>query len=831
MSAIAQGLGGVTACLVPPTAAFGTVTSCAKGATVTGDRRYRAFCTQAFEMEPCKPCTLSLVTVAPLAQPVTVLLCRRHKARSDSPHSQIFIILAAIPNQKHNDMIKRGITFFLVALFLLIQGALYAGEGMWLPFLLKQLNEKEMQAMGMKMTAEDIYSINQGSLKDAIVHFGGFCTSEIISPEGLLLTNHHCGYGAIQEHSTLENNLLENGFWAENKAAEIPNSGLTATLIVRMEDVTGLVLANVTEEMDAAARQSAIDKAINEITSNTAKEDYQDATVRSFFEGNQYIMFVTVTYRDVRLVGAPPSSIGKFGADTDNWVWPRHTGDFSLFRIYADENNLPADYSPDNKPYRPKHFLPISLDGVEEDDFTLIFGFPGRTQEYLPSMAVRQVMNTVDPARIGVRDQSLAVIDKYMRADPEIKIQYASKFASLANGWKKWIGEKQGLESVNAVGKKEKYEAEFSELLANHGPFQDEYGHLLPSFKQLYNEIEPYAEASTYYSEVTGRNIELFRIAAAINRLLGTYESSGDAGYEDYAARLLPALEGFYKDYRAEVDQDVFAAVMAYFMKQVDPKFQPESLPEILKRYDGDYSSWAAELYGNSALTDYSSLQAMVAQEDIEAAVEALKSDPAVQLAQLLIETNNELIAPTYTQLNEQIKELQTTYMRAQMEVFKDRRFYPDANGTMRVTYGQVAGYTPRDAVQYEPVTYLEGVMEKYVPGDYEFDVHDKLQDLYRRKDYGDYADANGKMPVCFIGSNHTTGGNSGSPAIDAHGNLIGLNFDRAWEGTMSDINYDATICRNIMVDARYILFIIDKFAGASHLIEEMKLVHPKKGK
>lgn len=720
------------------------------------------------------------------------------------------------------------IRLYWIVLFALVLGfrPLTAGEGMWLPFLLEQLNEAEMQAMGMKMTAEDIYSVNKGSLKDAIVHFGGFCTAEIISPNGLLLTNHHCGYGQIQQHSSLENNYLEDGFWAPNQAAELPNPGLTATFIVRMEDVTQQVLAGVTDELSEKERQAAIDGNIQQVRYLAVKEPYQSSMIRPFYQGNQYILFVTETYRDVRLVGAPPSSIGKFGADTDNWVWPRHTGDFSLFRIYAGPDNRPADYSPNNKPLQPRHFLPISLDGVAPGDFTLVFGFPGRTDEYLPAVAVDQRINVLNPIRIGIRDKSLALIGAAMRADPATKIQYASKQSSIANSWKKWIGESQGARQTGAVAKKLQLEADFQQRVQAKPAWKKAYGSLLADLKDRYTRIEPYARVRDYVNEIASVNVELFRRVNILNRYVKIYENNGMTGLQPRLPDLLADMEEFYKDYNSELDARVAAELLDIYYKEVPSEYQADLAREQLKTAESNTAALVSNLFGKSMLTKSSTALPLL-KENPEAFFRQLTDDPAYRFVRAIVETNEAKVLETYNALNSEIEPLQRRYMEALMTVFPERRFYPDANGTLRVTYGKVEGYEPRDAVEYEPVTYLEGVMEKYVPGDYEFDVPARLIELYNAKDYGPYADAEG-MPVCFIGSNHTTGGNSGSPAIDAHGNLVGLNFDRTWEGTMSDINYDVRICRNIMVDIRYVLFLIDKFAGANHLVEEMTLVHPK---
>ena len=435
--------------------------------------------------------------------------------------------------------------------------ALNAGEGMWLPLFLKSLNEAEMQELGMKITAEDIYSVNKGSLKDAIVHFGGFCTSELISDSGLLLTNHHCGYGQIQSHTSLENNYLKNGFWAKNKEEELENPGLTATFINEIVDVSSQALEGITDKMSVSQREAAIELNLETIKNSLVLANYQEVAIRPFFNGNQYFAFIKTTYRDVRLVGAPPEFIGKFGSDTDNWVWPRHTGDFSLFRIYAGPDNLPADPSPDNIPYQPKHFLPVSTDGVAEGDFTLVFGFPGRTQEYLPAVAVEEIVDVLDPAKIGIREIALNIIDKYMRSDEQTKIQYASKFARIANYWKKWIGETTGIKKTGGIAKKKKFEKEFTSML----PRDSEARKILPEFDRLYKERAPYAYVRDYYGEVAGRNIEMMRIVGIAQRLVGIYENEGADGFEGFKARVIPFLDGFYKDYNATIDEEVFAAL------------------------------------------------------------------------------------------------------------------------------------------------------------------------------------------------------------------------------------------------------------------------------
>jgi hypothetical protein len=532
------------------------------------------------------------------------------------------------------------------------------------------------------------------------------------------------------------------------------------------------------------------------------------------------MLFVTETFKDVRLVGAPPSSIGKFGSDTDNWVWPRHTGDFSLFRIYADKNNRPATYSKDNIPYTPKHFLPISLDGVKEDDFTMVFGYPGKTNEYLPSVAIAQIANELNPAKIEIRDKALKVADGFMRKDPAIKIQYASKYASTANYWKKWIGETQGIKKSDAIAIKKNQEIAFQEMVLKAGK-QAEYGNLLSDFDKKYTEISSYALARDYFSEVVQRNTELLSVGYKLYQLEKVYNSKGEQAFTDRKNNLVVGLADFYKDFNSNVDQKVFEQLIHLYATKVPQEFLPTNLSNI------NAANLATEIYGQSKLVNYNSLKELLSG-DSKTILANLNADKGFQLVKNMSDKFLKDVAPKYEEVNMKITALQRTYMKAQLELNKDSRIFPDANSTLRVTYGKVKGYAPKDATLYASTTYLDGIMEKYIPGDYEFDVPAKLIDLHKTKNYGSYAE-NGKMPVCFIATNHTTGGNSGSPAIDAKGNLIGLNFDRVWEGTMSDIYYDPNICRNIMVDIRYILFIIDKYADAKNIINELKLVHPKK--
>ena len=703
----------------------------------------------------------------------------------------------------------------------------FAEEGMWLPQLLQSLNEKQMKKMGMKISAADIYSISKGSLKDAIVSFGGFCTAEVISDQGLLLTNHHCGFDAIQNHSSLQNNYIRDGFWAYNKGQELTNPSLFATFIIRIDDVTASVLNGVSNNLTEKERQSAIDKNIAALRGTVKKETYQDILIRPFFEANKYYLFVTETYRDVRLVGAPPSSIGNFGKDTDNWMWPRHTGDFSMFRIYAGKDNKPAPYSPDNVPYKPKRALNISLDGVKEGDFTMVFGFPGRTNEYLHSSAIEQIVKISDPAKIAIRTKALGVIDGYMRRDEGIKIQYAAKYASISNAWKKWQGEVLGLTKTNAVAKRKEYESNFEKIVLTKPEYNVVYIDLLKNLKQAYADIEPYGYARDYYNEIIPK-VELWGVAADLNSLVAAY-AKDEAAYNKRKTEVLTKLEESFKEYNAGVDQKLFEALMEMYVTDQKAAFISPSFNTMLTEKGKYYTALSEAVYSQTAFSSFDKIRKLLDRSPADV-VAAIKADIAGQLYADILKTYVNNVSPQLNALQSEINRLQRNYMQAQMDVFSTKAFYPDANSTLRVTYGNVKTYQPRDGVKYDLHTYMEGVMEKYVPGDYEFDLPKKMIDLYNKKDFGRWG-VNGRQPVCFIAANHTTGGNSGSPALNADGNLVGLNFDRVWEGTMSDINYDPSICRNIMVDIRYVMFVVDKFAEAKNLIAEMKFVSKKRKK
>ena len=648
-----------------------------------------------------------------------------------------------------------------------------AKEGIWIPMLLNN-NIAEMQAMGCELSAEDIYSVNHSSLKDAIVSFGGFCTGEFISSSGLVLTNHHCGYRQIQKQSSLEHNYLKEGFWANNTSEELMNPGLFVKQLVYMEDVTNAVLGAEDEE-------AAISAMIEAKTSENPDFDYE---VVPFFYGNQFFLLATKKYSDVRLVGAPPSSIGKFGADTDNWVFPRHTGDFSLFRVY-DDNGLP---------FTPAQHLKVNIGPRTPGEFTMVLGYPGTTQEYLPAVAMDQLVNEVNAYKVEVRSVLLGIMDREMRKNEQAKIQYASKYASTANGWKKWIGQIEGIEFSDGIDRKRKLEADFTARIAADPSLWMAYSSVLNDLNIAYTKRGPSAQKRTAFIETIYYGMPWFNFMNSAMRI----EES-----DVLKAAVLSFEEGFNRTISEEATTKMLELAL-------------EDLPELTTYIQGSAGEFSKAVHDE--------LDALFLSASSEQEFSLDEQSVSSDFVSAVFGVYRSVIAPAYNEHNTQISSLQATYMKALIAAFPERQFYPDANSTLRVTYGKLEGVEPRDAVSYGTTTYLEGVMAKYQPGDYEFDVPAKLIELYEAKDYGPYAE-NGKVPVCNIASNHTTGGNSGSPVLNGRGELIGLNFDRIWEGTMSDVNFDARICRNIMVDSRYVLFIIDKFAGQKWLIDERSLV------
>ena len=702
-------------------------------------------------------------------------------------------------------------TSIITVILLMASLVARADEGMWLPSLISQ-RIADMQEKGFRLEAEDIYSINQASLKDAVVLFGRGCTGELISPEGLLLTNHHCGYSQIQQHSSVEHDYLKDGFWAMSREEELPNKGLTVSFLERMEDVTDQILRGYDPAMSEAERAELVKKNSQAVIEEATKEGKGlRATVEALYYGNQYFLFLYRQYEDVRLVGAPPSSIGKFGGDTDNWMWPRHTGDFSMFRIYADKENNPAPYSEDNVPYRPKKYFKISLKGVQEGDFTFIYGFPGRTQEYIHSEGVRYIEETGDPHKIHLRTLRLDIMNRHQAQSQKVRIQYSSKNANVSNAWKKWQGEVKGIRKMKTVQTKQEFEKAFDRW-AKGGEFDGVVGKIA----KIYEELEPYQFATDYYAE-TVRTVELANFAMSMARLFVKAED-GTVTFDKAKADELAST--FYKDWYLPIDKESFIAVMNEYEKNVPAEFKPAYYKDKLAAY-GSINAWAEDMFMNSLFADPEKVGSLT-----ETDREAVMSDPATGFFNEFLKWYAADIQPVTARLNQELQLAYRDYMRGQMVYCRTQRvmkdFYPDANLTLRVAYGHIKGYSPADGVYYTPSSTMKGIMEKDNPEIFDYNIPQRLRDIYATKDYGRWADATGEVPVCFIATNHTTGGNSGSPVINADGDLIGLNFDRVWEGTMSDIVFDPDICRNISLDVRYVLFTIDKIGEADYLLEEM---------
>ena len=647
-------------------------------------------------------------------------------------------------------------SFLVLAILMAAFQSARADEGMWLPALISQ-RIADMQAKGLKLSAEDIYSVNHASLKDAVVLFGGGCTGELVSEEGLLLTNHHCGYGYIQQHSSVEHDYLKDGFWARNRAEELPNPGLTVRFLVKMEDVTAAVRKGDRPRLTQEQREALVKKNIDELCKQeTDPVRGLVARVNALYYGNQYFLYVFQEFRDVRLVGAPPSSIGKFGGETDNWMWPRHTGDFSIFRIYAGPDGLPADYSPENVPYHPRKSFTVSRKGVGEGDFTFVYGCPGSTREYVHSEEVGYIQNVSDPEKIALRTTRLAIMKKYMDQSQAVRIQYASKYASVANAWKKWQGEEKGLRKNRVVQEKQAYEKRFAEWSEG-----TRYEGLTDRLAQLYKAREPIFRAYEYYNE-TVRTIERLNMAAN------------------------PRFDR--KDYDESIDSEMFVAMMEAFDRALDDSYKPELFLRKRSGY-GSLEKWRDAVFADSL--------------------------EARELALALADYVNTNLAPQVSAFDRSLEALYHDYMQGQMEFEPEKAFYPDANLTLRIAYGSVAGYSPSDAVFYRPVSTLKGIMEKDNPDIFDYNIPQVLRDIYAEGGHE-------SQPVCFLATNHTTGGNSGSPVLNGEGELVGINFDRVWEGTMSDLAFDPEICRNISLDIRYLLFIIQEIGHAGYLLDEM---------
>ncbi|WP_372949626.1 S46 family peptidase [Mariniphaga sp.] len=711
---------------------------------------------------------------------------------------------------------------FLLLLTVLLLGRAVADEGMWLPSLINKLNVSEMQQMGLELSAEDIYSINNSSLKDAVVALDrGSCTAELISKEGLLLTNHHCGYDEIQTHSSVDHDYLQDGFWAMTREEELPNPGKSVSFLVRIEDVTDKVLTELNDDMTEEERNRKINSVTSELEKEAKGETHYETYVRRFFNSNQFHLFVVETFNDIRLVGAPPQALGKFGGDTDNWMWPRHTADFTLFRVYSGPDGKPARFSEDNIPYSPKHFFPVSINGIEEGDFAMVMGYPGRTNRYNTSYGVQYTMDVTNPVRVEVREEKLRIIDQYMGSSQKARIQYASKYASSSNYYKYSIGQNRGLENLNVIGEKEALEDEFTQWVNADNNRREKYGKALNYIEEAYKDVEV-KKAQEYMAEAMVRGPEIFMFAyraLPVYRLLSDGETRPEF-QEMIKNRITSGMDSHFKDYDAETDMKVAAALMKLYSENIDPRYHPAFFAEVQKRYKGDFDKYTEKMFKKSVFDDQNEVNQFLDNMKLK----TLEKDMAFQAARDVFEKYREL-NDLAGQNNDLLDKGNRLFVAGLMEMQKDKNFYPDANSTMRLTYGQVLDYEPRDGVIYKYYTTVDGYLEKEIPGDDEFHVPERMKELLLARDFGRYANDEGELAACFITNNDITGGNSGSPVLNAKGELIGVAFDGNWEAMSGDIAFEPELQRCINVDIRFVLWVIDKYAGATHLIDEMKVV------
>jgi len=725
---------------------------------------------------------------------------------------------------------KKLLSFLLV--FALALPA-FANEGMWLPLLLGR-NYEDMKAHGLQLSPEQIYDVNNGSLKDAIVSFGGFCTGEIISSQGLILTNHHCGYGQIQSHSSTEHDYLTDGFWAYEKSQELPNEGLFVRFLVRMEDVTNRVLDGLNDDMTEDERAKAIAEIGKTIAAEATEGNHYDANVQTFFHGNEFYLFVYETFNDIRLVGAPPSSVGKYGGDTDNWMWPRHTGDFSMFRVYADKDGMPAEYSEDNVPLTPKHHLPVNVTGVKDGDFTMVMGYPGSTDRYLTSWGVKEQIELYGPAVVRVRDLKLEIMKKYMEADAATRIQYASKYARVSNYWKYYIGQTEQLQSNHVFDKKQAIEKKFSTWVNADESRKAKYGKVLEMFAEAYSETNKSVTSGVYAREAGITGPELALQGLRFGRTMKAYfqakammEASEDEETKTQMGDRLNAIidalkangEEFFKDYNPNLDREMTAGLLELYYNDIPKAQHPEVLTAIADSFDGDFKAYADSLFASSFMASMESYMAFL-ENPVDSLMDA---DMGIALGEGMYAAY--MGANDNAEVDDKLEKAYRLFTAGLREMNPNKNYYPDANSTMRLTYGTVGDYDARDAVHYSHYTTSEGILEKKDNDDPEFVVPAKLETLIKTQDYGNYANEEGELPVCFIHNTDITGGNSGSPVINARGELIGTAFDGNWEAMSGDINFEPEIQRTISVDIRYTLFIIDKYAGAQNLIDEMTIV------
>ena len=710
-----------------------------------------------------------------------------------------------------------------LALLLTSSSILLADGGMWLPILVGD-HIKDMQANGFKLSAEDVYSVNKACMKDAVLQFGGGCTGEIVSAQGLLLTNHHCGRGQIQSHSTLEHDYLTDGFWAKSLNEELPCKGLTIQILERMEEIN-LQKFDVTNKEGEKACIEDAKKRFGE------KLEYE---IENFYAGNVYYLFVYKVFSDVRLVGAPPSSIGNFGGDTDNWMWPRHGGDFSMFRIYADKNNEPADYSPENVPYKPKQHFKISLKGVQEGDFTMVFGYPGNTELYLSSYGVDARQNVLFPSRIFVRQNIMDLMEEAIDADRTVRLKYTSRYAGVENAKKKWEGVILGLKRFDVINQKRNFEKDFSKQISNDA----DYSTLLKQYNESYKNSINVLRADAYFVESIYQTMQ-FKTGEKLYKLATISENLTPTELQKEAYSIYNDVKSIVSSRDKALERRLFTRLLQIYSDSC-AAFMPDTFATIYKnngiKNAADYINF---YYNNSVLADTVKLKSFIdkylanignSQSKWEKNVKTMKNtllkDPGIIYYYRFITMYFDKIMPQLRNFYNQKDNLDKKYQSAMIKYLPEKIQFPDANFTLRFTYGKVKGYEPNDGVIFKHYTTLEGVIEKDNPDIYDYHVPEKLKELYQTKNYGEYADkSDGKIHVCFTGSNHTTGGNSGSPVVNANGELIGINFDRCWQGTMSDINYNPEICRNISVDIRYVVFLIDKLGNAQNIIKELDLV------
>ena len=696
-----------------------------------------------------------------------------------------------------------------------------ADEGMWLLPLIEKLNMGKMTELGLKLSAEDIYSLNKASIKDAIVIFGGGCTASIVSSQGLVLTNHHCGYGQIQAHSSVDHDYLKDGFWAKSKEEELVNPGLLVTFLIRIEDVTSQVLANVKPGMSEADRNSAMGDARLAVQRKATEGTNYSAQIASFYGGNYFYLLVYERYMDVRFVGAPPSSIGKFGFDTDNWEWPRHTGDFSVFRVYTGPDGKPAQYSKNNIPLKPKHYLPVSIKDLNKGDYAMILGYPGRTLRYYTSWEVDELLKITHPNRIKIRGMRQEILMADMQADQKVNIQYASKYSGSSNYWKYSIGQKAGLERLNVKAKKEEIEKQFNSWVAADPARKAKYGEALNMIKTAIEGRAEFANAQQYLSECFTQGCELLNTNRFAGSLISALKSGDAKQVSDAAASIKNNMGRFYKDYNPPTDKKAMKAMMKLYRADVPVKFQPDFYVNVVdKKFKGNTDKFIDDMFAKSVFSDQAKLNAFLDKPILK----IIESDPVVLTAASINKVGSD-IGNGLNQFDGNLTIGRRLWIAALMEMVPEKTLYPDANSTMRLTYGSVLDYDPRDAVTYKYYTTLRGVVEKAKPGDYEFDVPQRLIDLYNKKEYGRYASPKGYMPVCFTTNNDITGGNSGSPVMNANGELIGLAFDGNWEAMSGDVAFEPDLQRTIIVDIRYVLWIMDVYAGAKNLVDEMTIV------